>query len=165
MYDIHLVTKVFFVFTQNKAFQTTKCHWDYCMSTYVFKKEAMPSHILSSRCQHCPSEASGKDQWVFGEIRSSGRIGKVSQAKYGHSGCASFRFFSLLVHGPDLEVCSDSRLDPLVMSESSHPFFTLGIPVPRLKPQGSSGAASRWQVADLLLATAHYLLCVSSIRW
>lgn len=49
---------------------------------------------------------------MFGEICSSGRIGKVSQTKYGHSGWA---FFSpLLVHRPDLEVCSDSHLDVLV---------------------------------------------------
>lgn len=70
-------------------------------------------YILSSRCQYCPSQLS---QWMFGEICSTGRFGKVSQTKYGHSGCA---FFPLFVHRLDLEVCSDSHLDVQVRNDSS----------------------------------------------
>lgn len=120
MYNIYLVTKVFFVFTKNKEFQTTTTIK--FISVYFFNINACGTQkrcfigtrlscILSSRCQHYPSQFSQRGQWMFGEICSSGRIGKVSQTKYGHSGCA---FFFLLVHRPALEVCSDSHLDILV---------------------------------------------------
>lgn len=48
---------------------------------------------------------------MFWGIGCSRRIGKVSQAKYGQSGCEGFYF--LLVHRPVLEVCSDPYLDSL----------------------------------------------------
>lgn len=55
---------------------------------------------------------------MFGEICSSGRAGKVSQTKYGYTGCA-FLFSPPLVHRPDSELCKDSHLDVLVKHENS----------------------------------------------
>lgn len=141
MYNIYLVTKVFFVFTKNKEFQTTSTDYfivfsQQCMQVKDIsdvwwrgrKKKDHPAFFpadVSVRLQS--SEACvQRGQWMFGEVCSSWRIGKVSRTKYGHSGCVLF--FFLLVHRPDLQVCSDSHLDILVHmlhSSTAQTFYTL----------------------------------------